>query len=354
MVPPDRRRIIVWSSDWTQTTGQAIVTRRVIECQIGIDWIHACYGRGLPSVIGLFMAVTHTYSALLTSRARIVYLVGSRSLLGFLRDIPALMMSLAGTRVVVHVHGSDLEGLLSTSPLAFLARVLYDRCEIIVPSAHLVDGLQRVTQAPVHLCENFVPMMPEDVAPPLAAEKDGPLIVWNSNIMASKGVFELAEAVRLALPEVPGLQLTSLGTPVRDAEMTAAAAKGALDRLRSESWFTHVGSVSPEEAFRWTAAADLYVFPSRNDCQPLALVQAMCLGKPIIANDIPALRATLGDYPATLLSAPGPQDLAQAICALMREGFPPGLEAAAARARSRFSSKRFDKEMAVILSGRAP
>lgn len=353
MVPSDRSSIIVWSSDWTQTTGQAIVTRRVVECQIRIDWIPACYGRGLQSVVGIFRAAARTYSALLARRASTVYVVGSRSLLGFLRDVPALATSLTGARVVVHIHGSDLEGLLSTSPLALLARVLYERCEIIVPSTHLVDDLQRVTHAPIHLCENFVPMMLENLAPHRAVAKDGPLIVWNSNIMASKGFFDLAEAVRIALPEVPGLQMVSLGAPMGDVEMTSRDAKIALEQLCCEPWFTYFGSVSPEEAYRRVAAADFYVFPSRHECQPLALVQAMCLGRPIIVNDTPALRATLGDYPAVLLPAPDPRSLAKAIQVLAKSGPPAGLEAAAERARARFSPHRFDREMAIILDGRA-
>jgi glycosyltransferase involved in cell wall biosynthesis len=353
MKAPERRSIIVWSGDWTATTGQAIVTRRVIERQIGIEWVTASYGHGgLRSIVGMFGAVMRLCLFIPTGKTRTVYLVCSRSVVGFLRDVPALLTAFFGARVVVHVHGSDLNEILASTWLGALSRALYDRCEIIIPSRHLINDLRMLTRAPVHVCENFVPMEPDQLMHMSDQTQDGPLIVWNANIMASKGFFDLVKAVRLARKNIPGLRLTALGVPVRDGEMKAEEARDELNKLLDESWFTYIGSVSPEDAFRWTAMSDLYVYPSRKDCQPLALMQAMCLAKPIIANDIPSLRATLGDYPSKLLPAPVPSDLAQAIEKMVYEVPSAELKIAAAQARERFSSERFDRFMSLILDGK--
>lgn len=347
----DRPSIIIWSSDWTEVTGQSIVTRRVIEYQTNVKWINASYGRSGPSsIFGLFRAVVRAYFAILKGQSAIVYLVCSRSWLGFLRDLPALATRFIGVRVVVHVHGSDLNKLIFSSSLGPLARLLYRRCELVAPSTHLISDLHRITLGPVHLCENFVPMIPrQHLSLPVVDANKGPLVVWNSNIMASKGFFDLAEAVRLARSSIPSLRLIALGAPLRDSEMTYESARKSLSILSREPWFTYIGPVSPQEAFQWTAMADLYVYPSRNDCQPLAVVQAMCLGKPIIANDIAPLRATLDDYPAILLKAPGPQELAQAVRDIIIKGPPNGLSEAACKARTRFSPERFDRLMTAIL-----
>lgn len=54
MVPPDRWRIIVWSSDWTETIRQTILTCQMFEHQARIEWVYTSYGRdGLRSVLGL-------------------------------------------------------------------------------------------------------------------------------------------------------------------------------------------------------------------------------------------------------------------------------------------------------------
>lgn len=343
--------IVVWSSDWTETTGQAIVTRRVVEHQAGVRWIQASYGKaGIRSIFGVFGAIGRMYAALLTRKTRIVYLVCSRSTIGFLRDVPALVTSLTGARVVIHVHGSDIVDLLSNSPLAGLATALYSRCEIIVPSKHLIAPLQTLCRGKIFLCENFAPKLEVDelVTEP---EASVPLVVWNSNIMASKGFFDVADAVRLARIKRPDLSLMALGRPLTDAEMTAEAAQAALEVLCRENWFTYLGTVPTEMAFRYTGKANIIVFPSRyrSECQPLSIVQAMCLGRPLLLRDTPALRATVGNYPATLLPNSDIQQMASSILETINSEPPTGIEEAAAQAEARFSPKRFDHVMANIL-----
>ena len=355
MARANRHPVIIWSSDWSESTGQAIVTRRVLEHQTGVDWIHASYGQsGLRSVIGIFRAITRTYATLVTGRAQTIYLVCSRSTAGFLRDIPALAASLAGVRVVIHIHGSNIIKLLCCSPLAFIARKLYSRCELVVPSKHLIAPLQAQCRSKIHLCENFEPRA--SVADGTVGPRDaGPLIVWNSNIMASKGFFDVAEAVRLARVEQPDLRLVALGHPLQDTEMTAKAAQAALSALYREDWFVHVGSIPVEATFHWTARTDVLVFPSRHqsECQPLAVIQAMCLGRPLVLNDTAALRATTVDYPATLLTNPSIADLARTMLKAIRGGTPPDLAAKAIQSQARFSVERFDRAMATIIGGDA-
>ena len=352
MIQPQHRKIIiVWSTDWSLPTGQAIVTRRVIDQQSKFDWIRAqCGGRGLNSILLWFSAVFRVYLTLIFRKSNTIYLVCSRSKTGFIRDVPALIASLFGVRIVVHVHGSDLEDLLSVSFLGQIAIALYKRCEIIVPSSHLVERLRRVTGAPVYLCENFSPMLSVDVQFKRADFKNEFVIVWNSNIMSTKGFFKLSAAIKIAKSNVLSLRFLSLGLPMGDAESSYEVVDKKLRALCNESWFTYIGPVSPEEAYRWTSVADLYVYPSTNDCQPLALIQAMCLGKPIIANATPPLMATLGDYPARCIANPTPEIIANEIINYVNTINRCDLISDAARARDRFSIERFDASMEAILN----
>jgi glycosyltransferase involved in cell wall biosynthesis len=44
------------------------------------------------------------------------------------------------------------------------------------------------------------------------------------------------------------------------------------------------------------AAADLYVIPSKKEGMPMALVEAMAMGIPVLGSDIPGIRYVLKDY----------------------------------------------------------
>lgn len=350
----------IWSADYTRTTGQALVTARVVLHQPAVAWREYVYrGAGLRSLVTWAGAVCQLWRDIAFGRVGTLYLVCSRSNGGFLRDVPALLAARAGVRVVVHAHGSDIVDLLSARKLSPLARALYARCAIIVPSAHLLEPLRKVTTAPVHLCENYFAGDHEDSGGNPNPLPDTLTILWNSNVMASKGFFDLAEAFRQVRGEGLAVRLISIGQPLGDEEMPASEAGRRLDALSCEEWFDYRGKVEPAAVAALAGEADAVCLPSRYECQPLAIIQAMCAGKAIVVSDIPALRATLRDYPAHFVPVRSVTAIADALRDLCRRkqadpaAFASSRKDAAAAARERFSAERFDREMAAILLPRA-
>jgi glycosyltransferase involved in cell wall biosynthesis len=130
-----------------------------------------------------------------------------------------------------------------------------------------------------------------------------------------------------------------------------------LENLKSTEWFDYRGKVDHATAIALTAQADVISLPSRypSECQPLALIQGMCAGKAIVVSDTPALRATLGAYPAVFV----PINSVQAIVVTLRQllhqkrsdslAFNSRPNTAAAAALARFDVGRFDYEMQAIL-----
>lgn len=354
-------KIGLWSADYKQITGQALVTARVVQHQARIVWREYVYNPGLRSLGSWVVAATRLWVAVIRGQVRTIYLVCSRSDGGFLRDTPALLTALAGVRVIVHSHGSDIVDLLTARPLSWLARALYNRCEIIVPSGHLLQPLRKLTKMPLHLCENyFVSAAPHENYESLAKADSVMLSVfWNSNIMSSKGFFLLAEAVNRMAENGHAVRLISIGKPIGDADLSEEKAAARLATLRSVSWFDYRGSVNPDIANALTACADVIALPSRyrSECQPLAIIQAMCAGKAIVVSDIPALRETLGDYPASFVPVGSVTAISEALRHLLNEkqsdpdAFVSSRQAPAAAAKRRFAVTRFDYEMASILEG---
>lgn len=350
--------MIIWSHDWNATNGQAIVTRQVIEGQPKICWIYAVYSsQRLGSVPSALRAAFISWMALLRRKVRTVYLVCSRSNGGFFRDVPALLLSFFGVRVVVHTHGSDIVELLCERLISPLARLLYSRCELIVPSPHLSKALEGIPLQAIHVCENFLPRLPANVRYGLSNPEDGLIVLWNSNIIRSKGFFDVVEAVRLARDSGHDIRFVALGAAIGNGGTTASETAAQVELLKQNEWFTYLGHITFEESVQKLALADVIALPSRykSECQPLALIEAMCLGKRIIAADTPALRATLHGYPAVLLQDPSPEAIAEALIeALHAKKFRDAkdevmLRDGSKRARRRFSVDRFDAQIAQIL-----
>lgn len=346
-------KVAIWSADWTVLHGQARVTRHVVEAlDDRIEWRPATYRAGLA---GMLMSVPLAKLRLwwsILGGVRTVYLVLSRSNLGFIRDLPALFTVFVGCRVVAHCHGSDIVDLLRDRPIVSpVARFFFRRCEMVVPSAHLLPELKSLGLRRLHLCENFVdPGVPDQRSMPGSGRAEF-TVLWNSNIMASKGFFRLTDAVAQVNEDSIRVGLRALGSPIGDAEMPEDEVTVRLDGLSSAAWFDHIGPVSSEVALAELAGADAVALPSRypSECQPLAVIDAMCLGLPVILADTPALRATAAGYPAEFVDDPFVPAIAERLRALATAGTAPDLSAAAKAARVRFSAERFDRKMMDLL-----
>lgn len=311
----------------------------------------------MRSAMSWASAVARLWRDIARGRVPSLYLVCSRSNAGFLRDVPALLAARVGIRTVVHVHGSDIVDLLSNRWLSPLARALYARCEVVVPSSHLIEPLRTRLSSSIHLCENYLVSGPVDAGGETKTNGHPFTVLWNSNVMASKGFFDLVEAMGQVHSEGQHVRLIVLGEPLADEEMTGKEVASRLKTLSTFDWINYRGKIPSSEVAAMILEADAVALPSRysSECQPLALIQAMCAGKALVISDTPALQATAGDYPAHFVPVRSMSAIVEALrdlCRAKQAGhadFASAREEAAAVARVRFSTARFDGMMLAIL-----
>jgi|GEM_PF-3381569 len=352
--------IAVWSSQYNDFNGQSIVTKRVIDNVVNTsdksyEFLYL-KGFGIKSFVSWLYATLSLYIKIVF-RGKTLYVVCSRSNVGLIRDIPPLFLSKIGVRVIVHVHGSDIVGLLKEKSISPMARLLYRDCELVVPSWILAELLADVSFKRLHVCENFaLPSATDEFAE--GPNGRSPLrILWNSNVMASKGVFEVASAVVNMNTEDNNFKLQLLGAVLGDEEMSRTDAIRELEKYTGEKNIVYCGPVDAETARKKVEHSDVIALPSRyaSELQPLAIIQGMCAGKGIVISDTPALRTTVGDYPAEVVSVKSSAELMGAFQKLNNEiragrgEFFARRADAAVKARHRFSGERFDREMRSIL-----
>ncbi|MDA2807201.1 glycosyltransferase [Nocardiopsis suaedae] len=126
-----------------------------------------------------------------------------------------------------------------------------------------------------------------------------------SSVVGYEGFTVLAEAVAL---------LRGRGVPARmllvgDGEALGGV-RAAVRRLGIGEACVLPGRVDPADALRAHAALDAFAAPRADDrvCRlvtPLKPVEAMALGTPVVASDLPALRELLGGGGAGLMVEPG-------------------------------------------------
>lgn len=146
-----------------------------------------------------------------------------------------------------------------------------------------------------------------------------------------KGYPHLLEALRLLLEAEPELRgrLACLigGTGGLEGRLKKQAVKLGLEKTA-----VFCGDVAYARDF--LGAADIFVMPSLREGQPLALLEAMAMAKPIVASDIPGIRETAEAGKEAALVPPGdPAALAAALRGLFKDM--PAALAMGRRARAR-------------------
>jgi glycosyltransferase involved in cell wall biosynthesis len=226
------------------------------------------------------------------------------------------------------------------TPLRRLERWLLRQADSVVSSAGLAARVRAAVPG-VRLREwqysgTLSPAAPEDVTAlraDLGLAPGRPVVLYTGTFEGYQGLPELLAAIPLVRTEVPEAAFVLVGA---EESGGTTIERHHMELVRSA---LRVVRRQPRERIpRFLALADVVVSPrAYGDNLPLKVFDYLAAGKPIVATDIPAHRAVLGDDRALLTRAWSP-DLARAIVRLLRD---PGLAARLGDAGRAYSEERF-------------
>lgn len=188
-----------------------------------------------------------------------------------------IVLALTGTDLShdIHVDAAAQRSL----ELADRLVVLHDLAPLEVPRRHR-DRVRIIRQSAI--------------APTrVARSRDGFVIAVVSHLRAVKDPLRAALAAR-RLPAMSRIRVLHAGAP-----LDAALARAATREQRTNPRYDWLGDISPARALRLIARAHALALTSESEGGANVLGEAIVCGTPVIATDIPAARAALGeDYPA--------------------------------------------------------
>lgn len=236
--------------------------------------------------------------------------------------------------VITH-HGHDLLPRCSRVCRAVYRLLLgraarYARCNaaVSVEVAGSVRRILRVDERRVGVLENGVPVPPRELLPIVRDSlSDAPRIVSVGRLVQLKGQDQLLTAATLLAADFPRIQFVIVGDgPLRAALQQQADALGLTHHV------TFTGSVRDVPA--QLRAADIYVSTSHYEGMPMATLEAMAWGVPVVASDVPGNRAVVEHGRTGLLFQSGDSaGLAAQLRAVMADPVAAAARAATARDR---------------------
>lgn len=201
---------------------------------------------------------------------------------------------------------------------------------VATPVAAAIGGRLRLPPERIRIIANGAYAAPAEgpsLPRPAGLPVGRPLLLAVGNLYPVKGHRYLVSALARLLPKYPGIELAIAGRGDEESALRAQArAEGVADRVHLLGLRDDVGAL--------LAAADLFVHPSLAEGLPLAVLEAMFAGRPVVASAVGDLPTVLARGSAgRLVPAGDPVALALGIDDLLKD--PGYARSLADRARAR-------------------
>jgi glycosyltransferase involved in cell wall biosynthesis len=148
-----------------------------------------------------------------------------------------------------------------------------------------------------------------DLEEPPSIKNREKIVLYLSRLAKNKGIFDLLEAWSIVQEKVPCLHLIVAGSGPQRERLQAMVDRLELERMEFAG---RVSELRKEELFK---AARVFVFPTWIEGLPIAILEALNFGAPIVSTDTWGVRDVVKDgINGHLVPIRSPRRLAAAIC----------------------------------------
>ena len=164
------------------------------------------------------------------------------------------------------------------------------------------------------------------------------IVLFLARLHRIKGLDVLAEAAK-SLAESRddfSLVVAGSGAPGYEAEV-----RELVDRCGLSERTVFTGMVVGEDKWQLLRAADVFVLPSRHESSPVAVMEAMASGTPVVVSDQVGMHGEIAEVGAGLVTTLDPADVAGAIGRLLDD---PDAAARMGRAGETLAARRYSWE----------
>ena len=230
-------------------------------------------------------------------RPDLVYITLSSHGAGLLKD--SLVVAICRLLRLPHVFHFHNKGVKNNSKNSIAKRIypfVFKKAKVILLSPLLYEDIVAyVPKTNLYYCANGIPDLSgckNSTQAQTAENQNNIHLLFLSNIIESKGIMDLLEACK---------QLTIKGL---DFRCTVAGGEGDLkekdivqfiEANNLQKCVSYVGKVSGEQKTSVFRNADVFIHPTKEDCFPLVLLEAMQFSLPIITTNEGAIREMVKD-----------------------------------------------------------
>jgi glycosyltransferase involved in cell wall biosynthesis len=220
----------------------------------------------------------------------VVYFTCSRSFLGSIKDIVLInLVSLRRVKIVNHLHGSDFYDFLHNSPIWY-KKILFSTYKKVDTSIVLLESMKMQFKDFENMKIEVVPnFYDKELDTKMANKEENNInLVYLSNIMSSKGIFELLDTFDKLSKKYDNLHLNIAGGFIADEYMSIEEVKKKfLSKIEKNNRINYLGKTFGNEKVILLQKSDIFVLPTyyKSEAFPISIIEAMACKNAIVTTD---------------------------------------------------------------------
>lgn len=275
-------------------------------------------GSVVHRIIVFTYALIKIVSQLLFQKVDIVYIHMSDGGSIIRKAVVSLIAALFRKPFIVHTHGAEFHVSYSRIPklCKSILNQIFEQCQYFIV---LSQAWQDYYISNLGLPKEKVLILPNPTElpdkVPLRSNTEKVNLLFCGRVGTRKGTFDLIRAFAdLPAKAVENSCITIAG----DGEIKEALA--LVKELNLSSYINLVGWVNSDDRNNLLANSDVFILPSYNEGLPMAILEAMGWGLPIISTPVGGIPELVIDHQNGLIVTPGNiQELSEAMALLIQD-----------------------------------
>ena len=283
--------------------GSAVVSKQIKDSKLindsfCCDWVNMSTSRRMDEVgqfalskpFRLFASLCKLFGLLLTHRYDLCYLAITCHGKPFIKDVPfVLLCKLFGNKIVIHQHNKGMANDVDRWPYRWLLPLCYKNAKVVLLSWYLYSDIEKVVKKEdVFICPNGIKLKEclkdnKGKSKIRELEKGVPKLLFLSNLLESKGVIVLLDALKILKDK--GVQFYCDFVGGETNEINAKRFNEEVEKRGIDKIALYHGRKYGEEKERYFKEADIFAFPTYNETFGLVILEAMQFHLPIVSTN---------------------------------------------------------------------
>ncbi len=231
-------------------------------------------------------------------------------------SILLLLTKLFNCHRVIHLHGKGIAQQVNKNRLKRLYyKYVFKGCSVIHLASSVIQDISLIVEdSKISILPNGVPDT-SSKSNAVTTEINSPLrVIYLSNFIREKGALEFLKSIPLVHAQKDSISFFFIGK--FDKKEFEIEFKSVLSKLADKHNITLIEGAYNEEKSKLLEQSDIFILPTyyRNECFPLAILEAFCHGLPVISTYEGAIPDIIKDgWNGLLIEKASPESISKGI-----------------------------------------